>query len=474
MILGRNLLGVFFLNKNATGLVITVVVLSSALLLGSVSILQTDSEDPNLKMDELKEKREEKKETKIDKTPPVIIIDYILGEEGTDENPGAWDVFAYDDESGINYDTINVSIDDILIGNSFTIYNVPSTIGDHSILVEVMNDNSINPLLGTGSNTVSIIDDDTAPPELSNLIIECNFNFVNISLTATDYSGIDEFKILVNEEVITHIHMEENESNFIFVLKNKWFLECGTNNVEIQAIDGDNDRENDSLSSSIYGTFEIGIDDRYQFIIWKIEEIKSYIIKNLEFKFKNCLICKLSMAQDCLKEALCCFEDEKITTSLFYDLKAKLFLWITEKKLVKSHHISHDDFKFIIDELHSTRNCIVILMGGSIGNEMGNNIAYIEINLLNLIDYSRDGRSIFCLENLIRSALFKLDQSVIFLSMGKNPTYLLDCTQSKLQRVIYKVDYLLNKGVISQDIGNHIKNIIIQAVEDIEILKALF
>ena len=465
------------MNKNATGLVITVVVLSSALLLGSVSILQTDSEDPNLKLDESEEEKEVKKETKVDKTPPVIIIDYLLSEDGTDENPGAWDVFAYDDESGINYDTINVSIDDILIGNSFTIYDVPHTLGDHSILVEVMNDNPINPLLGTGSHTVSIIDDDIAPPELSNLIIECDFNFVNISLTAIDYSGIDEFKILVNEEVITPIHMEENESNFIFVLKNKWFLECGTNNIEIQAIDGDNDRENDALSSSIYSTFENGIDDNYQFIIWKIEEIKNYIIANAEFKFKNCLICKLSLAQDSLKKALCCFEDEEITKSLFYDLKAKLFLWITEKKLVKSRHISHDDFKFIIDELHNTRNGIVILMGASLGNEMGNNIAYIEIELLNLIDYTRDntkGRSICCLENLIRSASFKLDQSVIFLSMGKNPTHLLDCTQYKLQRVKYKVNYLLNKGVISQDIGNHIKDIIIQAIENIEILKVLF
>ena len=44
-----------------------------------------------------------------DKTPPIITIEYQDG-DGTDGNPGKWNVSAYDDESGINEDTINILI----------------------------------------------------------------------------------------------------------------------------------------------------------------------------------------------------------------------------------------------------------------------------------------------------------------------------------------------------------------------------
>jgi hypothetical protein len=455
------------LRKNVTGLVIAAVILGVTLTSVSVTVLQTESENQKQQLGPGKEKKNDKK----DKTPPVITIDYLPIGDGTDENPGAWNISAYDKESGINHDTIKVYIDDILIGNSFGMYDVPCTLGDHSILVEVINDNTKNPLLGSASNTITIIDDDTSPPELSNLIIEVDFEFVIISLSAIDYSGIAGFNIIINEEIITPISVEENNNDFVFVLKNQWFFECSSNNVEIQAIDADNDREDDALSSSIFGTFEISIDDMYQYVICKIEELKNYITSNIESYFKNCLNHKLSLVQDNLKDALYSFEEGEVMNGLVHDLKALFFLWITERKIERRNELPHDKVKFIIDELHTIRNSIYILIGASLGSELVNNIVYIEIDLLNLIDYIKDntdGCSIRCLRNRIRSSCLKLNLAIIFLLMEKNPDQILDRAQFQLQRAICKVNILLKKGVISQEIGNNIKSIVLQSIEGIE------
>ncbi|MFX0167690.1 MAG: hypothetical protein ACFE9V_20400 [Candidatus Hodarchaeota archaeon] len=460
------------LKKKVSGLVIAAVVLSVVLTSVSVNNLQTQTGDPKIAPNEEKTDPPpvKKDPNKSDKTPPIIIIDIVEG-DCTDENPGCWQVSAYDDESGINHDTIKVSIDGILIGNSFGPYNIPCALGDHSILVECMNDNPKNPLLGSLSKTLSIIDDDIVPPELSNLVIDIDYECVYIFLTAIDYSGFSEFKILINEELITPINMEVYGNDYTFILENQWLFESRTINVKVQAYDADNDRENDALSSSICGSFTFSIGDMIQFVIHQIEEVKVYISSHIESKYKYCLIRKLNLAQDNLEEALICLEEEDITHSLFHDLKAEFLLCSTEKKLKNSNKIPEDDIEFLIEELHIIRNYIIKLMEASLGDEFDYNIASIKITLLNLIDYigeNSNGRSIRCLKCIIRCASFKLDLTLIFLSMGRNPHHILGCTQSKLQQAICKLEKLMDKGVVSQDLGTNIKDILLQSIEDIE------
>ncbi|MFX0146011.1 MAG: hypothetical protein ACFE9C_18235, partial [Candidatus Hodarchaeota archaeon] len=330
---------------------------------------------------------------------------------------------------------------------------------------------------GSSSNTITIIDDDATPPDLSNLIIEFDFEFVMISLRGIDYSGISEFTIIINEEVITPINTEDNNNNYIFVLKNQWFSGCSENIVEIQASDADDDRENDALSSSIYGSFEISLNDLYQFVIYKIEKLKGYIESNIDSNFKKCLIYKLSLAQESLEDARYYFEKGEITNGLVHILKAEFFIWITEKKIEKRNRFPIYEDKFLIDELRSIRNYIYSLMGASLESDLINNIVLIKINLVNLIDYIKDnmeGHSMQCLQNLIRSSCLKLDCVIIFTLLEKNPYHILDCCQFKLQRAICKVNILLKKGVISQEIGNNIKDILLHSIEDIETLMALF
>jgi len=298
-----------------------------------------------------------------DKTPPIISIENLPGGDGTDNNPGQWEVFAYDEESGIDEETINVSIDGVLMGDSFGIYEVPSSLGDHCILVEVMNGNEKKPLLGSSSNIVSIIDDDLAPPELSDLTIDCNMECVMISLTAIDYSGIEECKILINEEEITPLNNEENGNHFNFILENHWIFERGIYNVEIQAQDADNDRENDALSSSIFGTFEIRFEDSYQFVIWNIEELKIFVDSVLESScLKCCLHWLMSRAQENLNDAFLHFEEGNIDCSLFYDLKAIILMCLVKEIVERTDKLSEDDSNFIIDELHGIKEYIVDMM----------------------------------------------------------------------------------------------------------------
>ncbi|MFX1490007.1 MAG: hypothetical protein ACFFBI_12710, partial [Promethearchaeota archaeon] len=350
----------------------------------------------------------------------------------------------------------------------------PSSLGDHTIEVEVMNDNSENPLSGSASNTVSIIDDDITPPDLSDLIIEPTSEYVIISLAAMDYSGIGDFTILINEEVITPINVEENENHFTIVLENNWNSESGANSVEIQVKDADNDRENDDLSSSIFGTFETCLVPEFQLVIGKIEDLKTFIDTNIESHYKYYLICKLSYAQNKLYDAFTYFEEGEITRSLFYDFKAKFYISIVEFNLKRIHCIPEEEFYFIINEIHLIRNCIINLMSASLGDYVGSGIAEIEITLLNLADYCKyniEGWYRRYLSEKIKLTTFNLDWSLILVSIGVNPTNLLDRTQSQLLQVISYVDYLLSRGRISQNEAEYIRDVLLQSVEDIEILK---
>ncbi|MFW9873118.1 MAG: hypothetical protein ACFFG0_08465 [Candidatus Thorarchaeota archaeon] len=457
------------MRKNNSALVIGLVVLSIVVPTVSSTVLQTQTEDQKAAPDDSK-----KEEPNEDTTPPTVAIENLPGGDGTDCNPGQWDVSAFDKESGINEDAIEVYIDGDLIGESLGIYDVPSSLGDHTIEVEVMNDNSENPLSGSASNTVSIIDDDITPPDLSDLIIEPTFEYVIISLVAIDCSGIGNFTILINEEVITPINVEENENHFTIVLENNWNFESGTKSVEIQVKDADNDRENDDLSSSIFGSFETCLVAEFQLVIGKIEELKNFIDTNIESHYKYYLICKLSYAQNKLYDALTYFEEGEITCSLFYYFKAKFYISIVEFNLKRIDCIPEEDSYFIVNELHIIRNCIVNLMGSSLGDEFGSGIANIEISLLNLADYcqySIEGWFRKYLSEKIRFATFKLDWALILVSMGVNPTYFLDRTQSQLLQVISYVDYLLSRGRISQNEAEYIRDILLQSVEDVEILK---
>ena len=215
----------------------------------------------------------------------------------------------------------------------------------------------------------------------------------------------------------------------------------------------------------------------YRYVQWQIEELKIYIINNINYRFSRCLKYKLSLAQDFLQEALYLVEDGSITCGLIYDKKAKIFIYLTEIKvkiLSKFNKIGNEHRDFIIEKLLDIRNNIVVLMGISLGMNIGNVIANIEIDLLKLLDlvnseiYWRYARR---LSNLMNSAAKKMEMAMIKISYGVDPLCSFKGAQWKLDCARYEISRLLRKNRITNQLADIILAQIDQIDENIEELK---
>lgn len=172
-----------------------------------------------------------------DNTPPNINIAYQDG-DGTDSNPGKWDVYAYDDESSIDPNSINVWIDSQFAGNTLGEYDVPGSLGDHTIDVEVEN------IIGCPfsiSDSIRIMDDDMVLPFISYSYNGdgTDNNSGEIVISATDQSGL---------------FVDPSGS---YPVPNT----PGTYGFSFSATDNDNDRPNDRLTRTITVSINIIDDD---------------------------------------------------------------------------------------------------------------------------------------------------------------------------------------------------------------------
>lgn len=172
-----------------------------------------------------------------DNTPPNINIVYQDG-DGTDSNPGKWDVYAYDDESSIDLNSINVWIDGQFAGDTMGEYDVPSSLGDHTIEVEVEN------IIGCPfslSESIRITDDDMVLPTITYDYIGdgTDNNSGEIVISATDQSGL---------------FVDPSGS---YPVPNT----PGTHSLSFTATDNDDDRPNDRLTRTTTISIEIVDDD---------------------------------------------------------------------------------------------------------------------------------------------------------------------------------------------------------------------
>ncbi|MFX1315028.1 MAG: CARDB domain-containing protein [Promethearchaeota archaeon] len=346
-------------------------------------------------------------------------------------------------------------------------------LGIYTVTLTVIDDDGAS---DTDTCFVVVQDDDVEPPELSDLLIVDDIHFVNISIIATDESGIDSFSIYVNGDIIIPIDQIQDGDNYRFVLQNQWILKKGVYEVEIQATDSDNDRINDALTSSIYGTIEITIDEMYSYVDWQLEELIEYIGDHLNYKDGKYIIHKLSKAQERLQEALELIEEGDIICGLYHDLIAKMYVRFSETKiefLNKKNKIDDEIAEYIISAVHNIRNNIVILMGSSICSPLAYDIALIEVELLNLNDFIE--KEISCctgkyLSNNVYWASTMLEFALFKISMGYSIECILECTQWKLERVIWTINWYLNKGRISEDLANYLNEEITRIIDTIEIL----
>lgn len=329
-----------------------------------------------------------------------------------------------------------------------------------------------------GSNTFEMrTEDDNDPPELSNIVITDDIYEIQISLDATDQSGIGDIDIKVNNIIIEPITQSQIGDTFYFTLANQWILKNDVYNVEILVTDADNDRPNDALTSSISGTFEITLDEMYDYVDWELEELKNYVDDNLFFILSWSIRYKLWLAQECLEDAYDLIEEEYITCGLFHDAMAQVLVEITEFETGFWNMIwliSDDDAEYIVSSLHIIRNNIVILMGASVGTEQGYDIGLIEVDLIDLTDFIEEEISAgdrACLEGLIALAVAELEVAIFEISLDIDTECTLTATQYTLDLAKCEVNNLLNSGKISGDLANVLLVEIIQAQAGIELVK---
>jgi hypothetical protein len=512
-----------------------------------------------------------------DFTPPDIIIDYQRGDR-TDGSSGIWNVFAYDDGSGINENTIKVYIDNILVGNSLGEYQVPSYVGSHEIRVEVENNNPINPLLGIKTSSIILTDDDTTPPELSlayfgsgldsnpgyfewnitdlddgiggdldtgfsEIIIIVNYksteglddyqlqligtaqgrwdipanigtyiidiiardndndwvtigdslstfirnehdvidddtsppeiidftinhdlHTINVSLEVYDESGIGDIEIVINGQIPEPIDVIQQGNTYTFVIANIWIFNNTLYTIDVKVTDADADRANDQLISSVQSTFEITMIDMYSYVDWQLEDLRNYIEENLCKLLSKSIQRKLTKAQEHLKEAHLLIEEGNVSCGLVHDLISQALVQVSEFQTSLFNFIgfiSDEDADYMIPKLREIRNNIVSLMGSSVQDPRGVAISLIAVDLFDLKDYIKEEIGIFnriCLTNMISNAIFQLELSILKLSLDLDINCTLTHAQQKLDSAKLKVNKLLDREIISQEVANTINS----------------
>ncbi len=348
---------------------------------------------------------------------------------------------------------------------------------------------SINAISKGNSTTIigkiTINDDDVNPPEISNFEIietpiDVTVKFDVLNEIEGDDRGLSNIKIFIDDKLILEYIPDPMETSFSFTFNDThgfWFMENGTHELRVELIDNDFDVPNDALSSSISGTFETELVDMYLYVDWQIEVLKNYTDTHLCWLLDKLLSHKLWIAQKHLEKAYLLAERGRITCGLFHDTVAKIMIEITEFRTEifnKIKFINDEDATHIIDSLHTIRNNIVLLLGTTSGTEQGIPLALIEINLLNLNDFIEENINCWnrkCLSCYIDHAAKSLEIAIFKASMDHGLKCALSCAQWKLELAKNKVNWLLNKGKISQDLADTILYEIQRAQNDIEALK---
>jgi hypothetical protein len=362
-----------------------------------------------------------------------------------------------------------------------TLTITPTGWGEKEFFIKAISEGNSTTIIGK----ITINDDDVNPPEITNFEIietpiDVTVKFDIWNEMEGDDQGISNIKIFIDDELILEYIPDPLETCFSFTFNDThgfWFMEKGTHEIRVELIDNDFDVPNDALNSSMSGTFETELKDMYLYVDWQIEVLKNYTDTHLCWLMDKMLSHKLSIAQKHLEIAYILAEQGRITCGLFHDTIAKIMIEITEFRTEifnKINFINDEDATYIISSLHTIRNNIVLLLGTTSGTEQGIPLALIEINLLNLNDFIEDNINWWdrkCLTCYIECATKSLEIAIFKASMDHGLECALSCVQWKLELAKNKVNCLLNKGKISQDLADIILFEIEQAQNDIEAVK---
>jgi hypothetical protein len=418
--------------------------------------------------------------------PEITILDYQMGTYSFElTNLGNVPQEFYLSSDDIPFADECLSDDIVCLGpgetQTFTLTLTPKGLGEQEFSIHAISEGNSSTIICK----ISINDDDVNPPEIS------EFEIIDTPIDVTvkfnvwneiegDDRGLSNIKIFIDDELILEYIPDPMETCFSFTFNDThgfWFMENGTHEIRVELIDNDFDVPNDALGSSISGTFETELVDMYLYVDWQIEVLKNYTDTHLCWLLDKLLSHKLYIAQKHLEKAYLLAERGKITCGLFHDTVAKIMIEIAEFRTEifnKINFINDEDAIYIISSLHTIRNNIVLLLGTTSGTEHGIPLALIEINLLNLNDFIEEEINCCnrkCLTCYIECVTKSLEIAIFKASMDHNLKCALSCAQWKLELAKNKVNCLLNKGKISQELADTILLEIEQAQCDMEVLK---
>ncbi|NHJ48869.1 MAG: hypothetical protein FK733_13880 [Asgard group archaeon] len=199
--------------------------------------------------------------------PPEISINYENG-DGTDGNPGYFEWNITDAMSAVGQHTITIEYDstdgsdDFIVvyhDNKTGVWYLPSNLGTYSISISAHDADLDRGFKDTSATSASldqeIVDDDFIPPDISNLEAIADSDFVNITFTAQDSSGLGIIELYVDSILVEVDYLVIQGHNYNVGIINQWSHNNDTHDVLVVVYDADNDRISDASSTSDITTF---------------------------------------------------------------------------------------------------------------------------------------------------------------------------------------------------------------------------
>jgi len=321
--------------------------------------------------------------------------------------------------------------------------------------------------------SINIIDDDTQYPYFEYFSIEDNHNWLNLSFIAKDDllgddQGLSNIDVYVDDVLVyNYVPISPTQTIFNFSIPNDWIWLTGdwidgkrTYKVTVNITDADDDRiSDDSLTTSISGTFDVTLDEMYQYVMWLCEDMNNYIYDNSITALYGVVSQKIVKIQVLLWDAYQLIEDGYLHTGLVRNKMAEIKLEIAETKtelMINKQSMTQEHFDHLKDSIRNIRNKIVELMGLSMGTPFSHAISLAEVDIYNLRDFVEDNINAADSENLANSitlAAEKLENALFDISLDKDTESSITSAQNALDRARAEVIALVSKGKISQDLG---------------------
>ncbi len=426
----------------------------------------------------------------VDDDTTAPLIDIVYSGPHTDGDPGSWNVFASDPESGIH--AIQVFIDGVLAGSAEGIYDAPNSLGSHNISVYAINADldhgTIDQESNTETDTVFISDDDINPPEFSNFNIVITPVDVTIHFNVTnevegDDWGLSNIKIFIDDDLILNDTPDSTETHFSFTfdyLDSDWFIQYGIHEIRVEITDADDDLPNDALTSSNIGTFETTQDAMMVYIIWELNELEDYINNVLPFCFNRPLIKSIIRARCRVQKALDYYNSGCTTKSIFLNELAKTNIELSSLHtflLLRHSKVTEEIGNYIFTQYHKIRDHLSLTMGGLVGTEVALEIANIIVEISQFADNISFVQNLYVflsIDQHLWRAVDELDFVLVLMSADciKENLILKHISHaiSRLESTKTKIECLLNHDLINEE---QAANLIIEIDIFIEMLNNL-